>query len=164
MADDYHAILGVRPDAPRDEILHAYSELVKKFHPDHNHARNAEGKFRRIQHAFEMLYEPERHQQKVGAFHTDTSALLRVRSLRRNRGSPPEFSQGFATPVIVLLTVLYVLAVVIPFWSVMVQADVPTYLPAGSEKTGDVAVMFFALATVVYVIAVVAVIGASRRQ
>ena len=116
MVENYHSVLGVSPDASRDEILQAYSALVKNYHPDHNHARNAEREFRRIQHAFEMLYEPERHQRNSGVFHDTESAFLRVRTvhhLRKGR-SAQDMSQSFA-PVLVLLTVFYVLVAAIPF-------------------------------------------------
>jgi curved DNA-binding protein len=99
MAEDPYAILGIPADASREEILHAYSALAKKVHPDHNHDDpDAEAKFFRVQRAFEVLYAPERH-KIVGAFHTPLSAFLRVRSLpntvRRNLDS-----QGFFWPAI----------------------------------------------------------------
>ncbi len=92
MAEDHHAILGVPTDASREEILRAYSELVKKVHPDHNRDDpDAKEKFLRIQRAFEILYSPERH-KIVGAFHTPLSAFLHVQclpnSVRRNLDSP----------------------------------------------------------------------------
>jgi curved DNA-binding protein CbpA len=95
MPDDHHAILGVPPNASREEILRAYSALVKQVHPDHN--RNdpeAEEKFFRIQRAFETLYAPNK-KKIVGAFHTPLSAFLRVQcltnSVRRNVDSPGFF-------------------------------------------------------------------------
>jgi hypothetical protein len=171
MVKGYHAVLGVRPDASRDEILSAYSALVKKFHPDHNRARNAARKFRRIQHAFEMLYEPERHQRQIGAFHTDASAFLRVRCVR-HRGSARDFSQGFG-PVIVLLTVFYVLLAAAPFL-LMVDGAWLAAAPGSGPRPGMTLLeaidgrvageVLFALATLLFLIAVATVIVVSTRR
>ncbi len=95
MAEDYHAILGVPTGASREEILRAYTELVKKVHPDHNRDDpDAKEKFLRIHRAFETLYTPERR-KIVGAFHTPMSAFLNVQclcnSVRRNMDSPGFF-------------------------------------------------------------------------
>lgn len=48
-------ILGVSPSAPRDEIKRAYIKLCKKYHPDVNHDKDAESKFKEIQEAYEIL-------------------------------------------------------------------------------------------------------------
>jgi hypothetical protein len=163
MVKGYHAVLGVRPDASRDEILHAYSALVKQFHPDYNHARGAAAKFRRIQQAFEMLYEPERHQRKVGAFHTAISALTRVRSVGglRKRGSAPNFSQGFA-PLFILLTVLYVIVAVLPI--VLMGVDDASVAPGLADDYRETGAVFFAVATLLYIIAMAAVVLAINRR
>ncbi len=173
MVKGYHAILGVRPDASRDEILSAYSALVKKFHPDHNHARNAAREFRRIQDAFEMLYEPERHQRKVGAFHTDASAFLRVRSLRHG-GPAPDFSEGFS-PIALLLTVCYVLVAAVPFllmvdgtwfaqWAATGSGPAPGMPGSEIIDYRVAAAVAFAVATFLYMIAVATVIVVGARR
>ena len=48
-------ILGVSPSASRDEIKRAYIKLCKKYHPDVNHDKDAESKFKEIQEAYEIL-------------------------------------------------------------------------------------------------------------
>jgi hypothetical protein len=117
MAEDHRAILGVAADASREEILRAYSELVKKCHPDHNRGDpDAEAKFLRIQRAFEMLYEPGRH-RVMGAFHTPLSAFLRVQhlpnSIHRNVDSPGGFWAAMLVCLCVLLLLLFFLAIVL---------------------------------------------------
>ena len=106
MAEDHHAVLGIRADASRDEILRAYSELVKKCHPDHNRDDpDAEKKFIQIQRSFETLYEPERH-QAAGVFHTRLSAFLRVWCLHDSIRRVP-YSGDFRLPLIAMATVFY---------------------------------------------------------
>lgn len=54
--DDYYAILNVRRDASKDEILKAYRQLARKHHPDKNPGdATAVGKFRRVKTAYEVL-------------------------------------------------------------------------------------------------------------
>jgi curved DNA-binding protein CbpA len=109
MPEDHHAILGVPPNASREEILRAYAALVKQVHPDHNHHDpEAEEKFFRIQRAFETLYSPNK-KKIVGAFHTPLSAFLRIQclpnSVQRNLESP-----GFLWPAIFVCLCLFIFA------------------------------------------------------
>lgn len=54
--DDYYAILNVRRDASKDEILKAYRQLALKYHPDKNPGdATAVGKFRQVTTAYEVL-------------------------------------------------------------------------------------------------------------
>lgn len=66
MAKNYYEILGVSKDANADEIKSAYRRLAKKWHPDvyatdteakKNEAKN---KFTEIQHAYEVLSDPQK--------------------------------------------------------------------------------------------------------
>ena len=108
MAEDHHAILGVRADASMDEILQAYSELVERFHPDLNHDDpDAEKKFLRIQRSFEMLYEPERH-PVVGAFYADLEVFGRVRYLSNSVRRTP-YSGDLRVPLIAIPSILFLL-------------------------------------------------------
>ena len=59
---DYYEILGVAKDAKKEDIKKAYRKLVKKFHPDVNKEDGAEGKFKEVQEAYEVLSdESKRH-------------------------------------------------------------------------------------------------------
>ena len=106
MAEDHHAVLGVRADASMDEILQAYSELVERFHPDLNHDDpDAEKKFIQIQRSFGMLYEPERH-RAAGTFYTDLWVFRRVRGLSSSiRRSP--YSGDLRVPLIAIPSMFF---------------------------------------------------------
>ncbi|MFH1789351.1 MAG: molecular chaperone DnaJ [Candidatus Altiarchaeota archaeon] len=52
---DYYEVLGVGRDADKAEIKKAYRRLAKKFHPDVNKSPEAEGRFKEISEAYEVL-------------------------------------------------------------------------------------------------------------
>lgn len=52
---DYYEVLGVSKDSSKDEVKKAYRKLVKKYHPDMNKEDDAEGKFKEVQEAYEVL-------------------------------------------------------------------------------------------------------------
>ncbi|MCF8037106.1 MAG: DnaJ domain-containing protein [Desulfobacteraceae bacterium] len=69
MAKSYYAILGISPDASKQEVKDAYRQLAKQYHPDHGGGDS--GKFRDIQEAYSVLadsgkrrnYEAQRSQE-----------------------------------------------------------------------------------------------------
>ena len=78
MAEDFHAILGVPPDASQTVIRHAFLELAKQCHPDlHPNDPDAAEKFKQIHRAFEKLYKPSRWQIRRVAF-TMESVLVAI--------------------------------------------------------------------------------------
>lgn len=59
--DDYYAILNVRRDASKDEILKAYRQLALKYHPDKNPGdATAAPRFRQVTNAYEVLRDARR--------------------------------------------------------------------------------------------------------
>ncbi|MCB9019458.1 MAG: J domain-containing protein [Chitinophagales bacterium] len=77
---DYHYILGLSPDASKDQIKQAYKKLSIKFHPDKNQGDPFfEDRFKEIQEAYDALMNeqlPHEEQNKDGrdsskGFHSD---------------------------------------------------------------------------------------------
>ena len=51
MANDYYSALGVRRDAPPDEIKKAYRRLARELHPDVNPDPQTQERFKEITQA-----------------------------------------------------------------------------------------------------------------
>ncbi|HUE75535.1 MAG TPA: DnaJ domain-containing protein, partial [Chloroflexota bacterium] len=57
---DYYDVLGVVRDANQDDVRRAFRRLARQFHPDVNKEDGAEGRFREINEAYEVLSDPEK--------------------------------------------------------------------------------------------------------
>src|SRR4028118_1187711 len=58
---DLYKVLGVSKGASQEEIRRAYKRLARKYHPDANRDDGeAEERFKEIQHAYEILSNPEK--------------------------------------------------------------------------------------------------------
>lgn len=61
---DLYKTLGVSKEAKREEIRRAYRKLAREYHPDANPGdAKAEERFKEIQHAYEVLSNPERRRE-----------------------------------------------------------------------------------------------------
>ncbi len=63
MARNYYDILGVSKNASRDEIKRAYRKLAHEYHPDKQHGRGDEQKFRELNEAYEVLSDETKRAQ-----------------------------------------------------------------------------------------------------
>jgi len=64
---DYYKILGIEKTASEDEIRKTYRKLAKKYHPDKNpNDKSAEGKFKEVSEAYEVLKDPEKRKKYDG--------------------------------------------------------------------------------------------------
>ncbi len=61
-AKDYYQILGLTKSASADEIKRAYRKLALQYHPDRNKGKDAEGKFKEVTKAYEVLSDPQKKQ------------------------------------------------------------------------------------------------------
>ena len=61
MPRDYYEVLGLSKSASAEEISKAYKSLARKHHPDRNPGdKNAEGRFKEIQNAYDVLNDPKK--------------------------------------------------------------------------------------------------------
>jgi DnaJ-class molecular chaperone len=61
VAEDLYQILGVNPDASKEDIKKAHRKLALKYHPDKNPDDDVAGdKFKRIQEAYDVLSDEEK--------------------------------------------------------------------------------------------------------
>jgi curved DNA-binding protein len=59
MAGDFYEVLGVPRGAGADEIQQAYRRLARRYHPDVNKDPGAEGRFKEVNEAYQVLSEPD---------------------------------------------------------------------------------------------------------
>lgn len=62
MAKDYYEVLGINKSASEDEIKRAYRKQALQYHPDRNKTKEAEGKFKEVTKAYEVLSDSQKKQ------------------------------------------------------------------------------------------------------
>jgi molecular chaperone DnaJ len=62
LARDHYAVLGVRKDAPPEEIKRAYRRLARQLHPDVNPDAQTQERFKEVTAAYEVLSDPSKRQ------------------------------------------------------------------------------------------------------
>ncbi|MFH0702315.1 MAG: DnaJ C-terminal domain-containing protein [bacterium] len=60
---DYYKILGVSRNASEQEIKSAFRKLARKYHPDVNKASDSAQRFKDINEAYEVLYDPQKRKR-----------------------------------------------------------------------------------------------------
>ncbi len=84
---DYYETLGLKRDAPLDEIKRAYRKLARQHHPDISKEAGAEERFKEISEAYEVLKDPE----KRAAY----DELGRNYKAGQDFRPPPDWDAGF---------------------------------------------------------------------
>jgi molecular chaperone DnaJ len=57
---DYYEVLGIARTADKDEIKKAFRRLARQYHPDVNKQPDAEGRFKEVNEAYEVLSDDQR--------------------------------------------------------------------------------------------------------
>ena len=89
---DYYEVLGVNKDTKKEDIKKAYRKLVKKYHPDVNKEDGAEGKFKEVQEAYEVLSDDTKRKAYDQYGHAGTQGF----DPRSGNGGGYEYSYGGA--------------------------------------------------------------------
>jgi DnaJ-class molecular chaperone len=90
MAKSYYETLGLKRDASQKEIKAAYRRLARKHHPDVNPGdRSAEGRFKEINRAFEVLSDADKRAKydRYGESWEQAEAFEKARAAHGGRGS-----------------------------------------------------------------------------
>ena len=70
---DLYEVLGISRGASQDDIRKAHRRLVREHHPDTNPGNgSAEGRFKEIQRAYEVLSDPERKREYDNKLHASS--------------------------------------------------------------------------------------------
>ncbi|MEY2420334.1 MAG: curved DNA-binding protein [Acidimicrobiaceae bacterium] len=103
---DFYEILGVSRDATPEDIQRAYRKLARTYHPDMNKDPAAEGKFKEIAEAYDVLSDPTTR-KKYDAFGHDFRGVpddvdpemyrrARAGGARRQAGGPANVEYEFS--------------------------------------------------------------------
>src|SRR5579863_2855711 len=59
---DYYDVLGLQKNASEDDIKKSFRRLARQYHPDVNKDKEAEGRFKEMAEAYEVLSDPQKRQ------------------------------------------------------------------------------------------------------
>jgi DnaJ-class molecular chaperone len=94
MAEDYYQTLGVSRTAKPEEIQKAYRRLARKYHPDlHEDKKRAKEQFQRVQHAYDILSDPQKREMYDQFGPGFESAGAGHGPFERAQGGGPPFGQ-----------------------------------------------------------------------
>ncbi len=99
-APTLYATLGLKGDVTEATIRSAYRRLARQWHPDVCKEPDATQQFQRIQHAYEILREPNMRARYDAGLALDESA--RVRTLTAQQWGAtlaPAFQNGYRSPL-----------------------------------------------------------------
>lgn len=103
--ENYYEILGIKPDATKEEIRRAYLEFCKKFHPDKFRKMGKEEyekalkRFTLINEAFNVLYDQNKREEydkklKEGKFFTVYDTTLKAQAFSVFKIGREELEKG----------------------------------------------------------------------
>jgi curved DNA-binding protein CbpA len=145
--DDLYGILGVRSDAPRQEIVRAYHRAAHAAHPDRQPGDPDAGtRFRVLTEAYDVLSDPPRRARYDASSRVGQRASRlpseAASTARRQPGSrPPEHQEAFPLRMPPLASA--------PLWAGPVHIDPPSG-PPGAARANDEAAMAAELAFLVH--------------
>jgi DnaJ-class molecular chaperone len=101
LAADPYSVLGVKKDAPPEEIQKAYRRLAKKLHPDLNPGnKQAEEQFKAVSAAYDLLSDADKRARydrgEIDASGAERPQHRFYRDFADAGGSPYESDSGFA--------------------------------------------------------------------